>query len=149
MPYADPEKARAYAARFARERRARLKAAGKPELPHLTDAERAHRRSEYSKASTYGVGTAELRRWYAATWAEQAGACAICRAPFDGDPATPVQRGRGGSRKGMAYVDHDHDSGKLRGLLCHRCNLQVGYVEKNTACAIAAVEYVLKHLDAG
>ncbi len=150
MPHADPETDRKYHREYQRRRRAALKAAGKPELPHLSEDERRARRSEYTKASTYGVSTAELRRWYAYTWARQEGRCAICAAEFVGS-AEPVSRvyDKHAKRTGQAYVDHDHDTGKLRGLLCHRCNLQVGYVEKDTALAIKAVDYVLNALDSG
>lgn len=146
MPHSDPDTARKYHREYARKRRADLKAAGLPELPHLTDAERAHRRSEYAKASKYGMNVAQLRAWYAATWHAQQAACAICRSAFDGSPEAPVLRGRKDSREGQAYIDHVHGTTKVRGLLCHRCNLQVGYVEKDTAAAIAAVDYVLQHL---
>lgn len=26
-------------------------------------------------------------------------------------------------------IDHDHDTGEVRGCLCHRCNIGVGYME--------------------
>jgi hypothetical protein len=44
---------------------------------------------------------------YAAMLDAQGGHCALC-------PSTPKTR--------RLHVDHDHATGKLRGLLCHRCN---------------------------
>jgi len=46
----------------------------------------------------------------------QGGRCALCHTPFDGFEF---------------YIDHDHDSGKLRGLLCNRCNSAEGYIRKH------------------
>ena len=27
------------------------------------------------------------------------------------------------------YIDHDHNTGKVRGVLCHPCNTSLGYIE--------------------
>ena len=35
-----------------------------------------------------------------------------------------------GSRKNFC-VDHDHETGKVRGLLCHNCNVSVGLMKEN------------------
>ena len=39
----------------------------------------------------------------------QGGACAVCKKPL-----------------GKCHIDHDHNTGKVRGLLCHRCNVMIG-----------------------
>lgn len=44
---------------------------------------------------------------YARILAAQGGHCALC-------PSTPKTR--------RLHVDHDHTTGTVRGLLCHRCN---------------------------
>lgn len=44
----------------------------------------------------------------------QGGVCAICRLP------------QSGGRGERLYVDHDHATGKIRGLLCHSCNSGIG-----------------------
>ncbi len=43
---------------------------------------------------------------------QQRGLCAVCKRP------------------GKLYVDHDHETGRVRGLLCNRCNLDLGIYEK-------------------
>jgi hypothetical protein len=45
--------------------------------------------------------------YYVALLTAQGGHCAIC-------PSTPKTR--------RLHVDHDHRTGEVRGLLCHRCN---------------------------
>ena len=49
---------------------------------------------------------------YVDLWIAQAGLCAICLEENDSD------------RK--LAVDHDHVTGKIRGLLCNRCNTALG-----------------------
>lgn len=45
---------------------------------------------------------------------EQNGVCAICL-----NPENKVHKG---NQKSMLSVDHDHETGAVRGLLCDRCN---------------------------
>ncbi len=51
--------------------------------------------------------------------------CAVCDRRFD--EITPPK-----SRRSSVVVDHAHDSNSVRGLLCHECNIAVGYVEKHS-----------------
>ena len=39
-------------------------------------------------------------------------------------------------------VDHCHDSGKVRGLLCHPCNAALGFLRDDPVIAAAATEYL-------
>ena len=41
-------------------------------------------------------------------------------------------------------VDHCHDSGNVRGLLCRACNLAIGYFEDNTESLGEAIKYLEK-----
>lgn len=50
----------------------------------------------------------------------QGGVCAICgRIPEDNVRFGKVER---------LSVDHDHDTGNIRGLLCHNCNSAIGFL---------------------
>lgn len=74
-----------------------------------TEKGRAVRRGVNLKAR-YGLSQAD----YDALLSEQGGACAICAGL---DPR---------SRYGKFHVDHCHQTGKVRGLLCGRCNGLLG-----------------------
>jgi hypothetical protein len=41
-------------------------------------------------------------------------------------------------------VDHSHETGKIRGLLCNDCNSGIGFLKDNTEILKAAHEYLLK-----
>lgn len=60
----------------------------------------------------------------------QGGGCAICGRP---------DAHKGGIR---LHVDHDHDTGKVRGLLCSRCNQSIGAFEDDPALLRLAVAYL-------
>lgn len=60
---------------------------------------------------------------------EQDGRCAIC--------GTDEPGGRGGF-----HVDHDHETGQVRGLLCDLCNRGLGYFADDVERLLAAVDYL-------
>lgn len=80
----------------------------------------------------------ELKRKYNITSEEytrilkdQGGVCAICGSSTPGGP-------------GKFHVDHDHDTGKVRGLLCNNCNLGMGYYKDSIGVHLSAVQYLRK-----
>lgn len=67
----------------------------------------------------------------------QKGCCAICGV----HESTYRQIG---SKRHFA-IDHDHDTGKIRGLLCNSCNLGIGALGDNPIRLRAAVRYLKFH----
>jgi len=59
--------------------------------------------------------------------------CAICRTD------------RPGGRGERWHVDHDHVSGQVRGLLCHHCNMGIGFFRDDPEVIRAAAVYVAAH----
>jgi len=64
---------------------------------------------------------------------EQNGCCKICGTT---DP-------RGQSKAGRFYVDHNHKTGKVRGLLCHDCNTAIGLLKDSPAIVAKAWDYLV------
>lgn len=79
--------------------------------------------SEKTKLRTYGITTSD----YARLCSEQHGQCAICGiSPF-----------------GQAlHVDHCHETGKVRGLLCLTCNAGIGLLKDDPDLCYAASIYL-------
>lgn len=44
--------------------------------------------------------------------------------------------------KNILYIDHDHSDGKLRGLLCDKCNRGLGYFRDNQEFLRNAADYL-------
>jgi len=42
-------------------------------------------------------------------------------------------------------VDHDHKTGKIRGLLCNSCNSVLGYAKEDEKIMLNAIEYLKQH----
>lgn len=66
--------------------------------------------------------------------AKQGGMCACC--------GQPEPRKRPDGQPYDLSLDHDHKTGKLRGLLCSKCNLMIGYSRDNPAYLRAGAEYL-------
>lgn len=82
--------------------------------------------------------TAKLRRKYGlqpgdwdAMFEAQGRRCACCGTP---DAAW--------------HTDHDHDTGKVRGIICARCNTRLGLCGDNAEAVRAAMREMLRYLGA-
>jgi Recombination endonuclease VII len=69
--------------------------------------------------------------------AAQNGVCAICERPESG-------RNASGELKPFS-VDHNHETGEIRGLLCTQCNYMIGHCRESRDILLAGVRYLDKH----
>jgi hypothetical protein len=60
---------------------------------------------------------------------KQDGKCAICGST---DP----------KGKGVFHVDHNHETGEVRGLLCHFCNVGIGNLQDDPSLLRKAADYL-------
>lgn len=103
-------------------------------------AENKSGRRHYSRArrlrANYGITLEQFDQMAA----EQKYACAIC-----GEHPAPV----GKHNRDTLNVDHDHSTGKVRGLLCVSCNLGLGNFGENPARLLRAMDYLARHRGEG
>lgn len=76
-----------------------------------------------SRSYKYGITPEDFKQMFET----QQGKCAICNE----EPKT---------KRGL-HVDHDHETGKVRGLLCHGCNVALGSF-KDVTLLNKAIEYL-------
>ena len=89
----------------------------------LNNSEKA--RNSYIK-SKYGITLEEYNK----KLKEQYDSCAICSTLFPG------------GNKISFFIDHDHKTSQVRGLLCRECNLMIGHAKDNTDILREAVRYL-------
>lgn len=83
----------------------------------------------------YGVSYEDVCRMYS----EQEGRCKICEIVMTSvDPS--IKRSLL-----TPHVDHDHESGKVRGLLCGQCNVGLGNFKEDATVLSKAITYLNSH----
>lgn len=82
-----------------------------------------------------------LKRWYGINLSQynemlvkQDNKCAICSTSFAKKTS-----------KWSACLDHDHRTGKVRDILCSRCNSTLGYLEDSAELTTAIADYIQRH----
>ena len=97
----------------------------------MLEQRRAHYRCNKDRArgyhfkKKYGITLED----YAQRLEEQGGGCAIC--------ARPPKPGK------HLVVDHDHETGRRRALLCSSCNMALGFVREDPVIAEQLASYLL------
>lgn len=81
----------------------------------------------------YGV----TRQFVLDLFQKQAGRCAICKEPIE-DYFT---------KKKSTHLDHDHVTGRVRGILCNKCNFGLGIFRDSPELLRAAANYIEKNLE--
>lgn len=118
-------------------------------MRHVSNARCAQCKKPYDSVSK----TAHARRWkqqnpernkgfklkkygitydqYVEMLEQQEGQCGVCKDKLDQGKHT--------------HVDHCHSTGKVRGLLCNKCNVALGLLKDNPDIAHAAGRYLESH----
>lgn len=84
----------------------------------------------YARLSKYGLSKSDFEKMLS----DQNGECAICQVSFcDSTHAT------------RACIDHCHDTNRVRGLLCSRCNSGIGHLKDDLRLLRSAADYLIKY----
>jgi hypothetical protein len=92
-----------------------------PRAPKMSAEERSRRRREYWLRHKYGLTPESFTQMLSS----QGNKCAVC-----------------GRDSRNWVVDHCHLNGKVRGILCDKCNLAIGLLDHSPDNARRAVEYL-------
>jgi len=106
-------------------RRYRIKNKEKIQEYNRTHIESQRRRSRKTTIKEHGLTLEQYQEMYD----EQNGCCAICSIHQN-------------ELKQALCVDHNHQTNKIRGLLCGKCNRGIGYLNDNIDLLQAAINYL-------
>ena len=107
--------------------------------PYCKDCACAYR-SQWAKDNPERVRATNRKNLYGITpeeytnlMARQCGMCAVCQCWLADLPAKQV------------HIDHNHDTGKVRGVLCHSCNAMIGHARESIKHLYSAAYYLEMH----
>lgn len=102
------------------------------------EAQRKRRAANPDRVREVGRESEKRRRFrrygiteeqYEFLWLKQGTCCAICKTKIN-------------TSDRAWHVDHDHVTGKVRGILCHHCNLLLGNARDSTLVLKSAITYL-------
>lgn len=126
MPYKDPQAKKDNARKYRERKKESMKAyQDEYRATHdFTEYKREwHARKRFDK---YGITKDDFELMLS----NQKGLCDICDTPFN--------------EQTRPYIDHCHDTGQVRGLLCMNCNTGLGHFRDNQLLLNKAIEYLNK-----
>jgi hypothetical protein len=112
MPYKDPDQSKAYKLAHSRLPKQRAIQKARRDTPGYKEYIDPLKRTSMLRLR-YGITQGDYQQMLD----RQHGGCAVCHTTVTGN------------RNQYFDVDHDHKTGAVRGLLCRRCNITLGYYE--------------------
>ena len=121
------EQAKAYRANPENKEKARLRA--KQWRENNPEAYRQHQKDKYDRFAVIEKKYGLTEQAYNEMWSAQSGRCKICN-------KHEQELGK------VLYVDHCHNTGKVRGLLCQKCNTAIGLFNDDVDIVLKAAKYI-------
>lgn len=132
----NPDKVRAHKREAAKRNPERTQELRRLRYERRKEAEQARMRAYYQEQRTYWRAQARFKKFgltaseFDAMVERQGGVCCLCGSP-------PGAR--------ALAVDHDHETGKIRDLLCSTCNVGLGAFFDDPDLLESAAAYIRKH----
>ena len=106
-------------------------ASKRAKTPHIRELNRKYYKKDKTKVRDYRLRTKYgiTLEHYNEMLSDQGGKCVVCGATKEEN------------KKGLA-VDHCHETGNVRALLCGNCNCALGFIKENSEIARSLADYI-------